>query len=132
MGNDWIRETEKKFRRRLQKSASNDMKISQLYVPEEKVSTRYPCHWIDEGCTKELNTRLTIYQRTDKSYVAVLCEKDVVAQVRGEAAQDIKRLFSDHPKLCNILTVEIVHVGKPSEPFFVQAVADAKAKAATK
>jgi len=132
MGADWIRETEKKFRRRLQKSASSVMKISALYVPEEKVSTQCPCHWIDEACTKELNTRLTIYQRTGKSYVAVLCEKDVVAQVRGEAAEDIKRLFSDHPKLCNILPVEIVRVGKPSDPFFVQAVAEEKAKAAAK
>jgi len=56
MGADWIRETEKKFRRRLQKSASNDMKISALYVPEEKISVTYPCHWLDETCTKELHT----------------------------------------------------------------------------
>jgi len=132
MGADWIRKTEKKFRRRLQKSASNDIGVFPLYVPEEKVSTQYPCHWTNEACTKELNTRLTIYQRTDRSHVAVLCEKDVVAQVRGEAAQDIKRLFVDHPKLCNLLQVETVSVGKPSEPFLVQAVADRKARAAIK
>ena len=132
MGVDWIRATEKKFYHRIQKAALNDMKIPPLYVPEEKISTTYPCHWLDEACTKELNTRLTIFQRTERSYVAVLCEKDVVAQVRGEAAQGIKRLVFDHPKLCNILPVKIVRLGKSSEPFYVQAITDEKAKAATK
>ena len=134
MGADWIRATEKRFRRRLQRSAAHDMKIATLYVPPEKVSVTYPCHWLNENCTKELNTRLTIYQRSERSYVAVLFEKDVVAQIRGEAADAVKHLFLQHPKLCNILPVVIVRVGQSSQPFYVQAIVEKqeKAKAAAK
>jgi len=128
MGADWIRATEKKFRRRIQKSALQDIRLAELYVPEEKISVTYVCHWLAESFVKPVGTTLRIFQRSQRSYVAVMLEKEVIAQVRGEAAEAIKLLFLDNPKLCNILPVVVIRVGQPSEPFYVQAIGDEQEK----
>jgi hypothetical protein len=97
-----------------------------MFMPEEKISITYPCHWLDEKVTFRLGTHLIIFQRTPNSRVAVMLEAVAVAEVRGEAAEDLQRLFSDSPKLGRLLEVKIVRLGKPSEPFYVQAVARRK------
>jgi hypothetical protein len=126
MGADWIRRTESRFRHQIQEQALDRLRSSALFMPEEKMSITYPCHWLDETVTFPLGTHLIIFQRTPNSRVAVMLEAVAVAEVRGEAAEDLQRLFSDSPKLGRMLEVKIVRLGKPSEPFYVQAVAGRK------
>lgn len=130
MGVDWIRRTEDKFRHSLQEASSTGFNPAPLFPPQEEVTVTYPCHWLREDHTLPIGTRLTIFQRTEKSRVAVLHGKDAVAEVRGEAARDLKNLFRDHPKLCNALAVKIVRVGRPTEPFYVQPIAAGRRKGA--
>jgi|SRR6267378_7688181 len=129
MGADWKRKTESRFRHQIQEQAARQMGSPGMFVPEEKVSITYPCHWLDEKVTFPLDTRLTIFQRTPNSRVAAMYEEAVVAEVRDEAAADLQRMFSDYPNLQRMLDVKIVRVGKPSEPFYVQAIAKRGKKA---
>jgi hypothetical protein len=120
MGIDWIRRAEERFHHALQESTRRRLGTTPLFIPEEQETVTYPCHWLDENKTLPVDTRLTIFQCGDKARIAVLHGSDAVAEVRGEAARDIKQLFKDQPNLHNALAVVIVRVGKPSEPFYVQ------------
>lgn len=122
MGVDWIRRTEERFRHCLQEASATGFNPTPLFPAQEKVTVTYPCHWLREDQTLPVRTQLIIFQRGEKARVAVLYGKDAVAEVRGEAARDLKTLFSDHPELCNALAVKIVRVGKPTEPFYVQPI----------
>jgi hypothetical protein len=130
MGADWVRRAEQVFRHCLQEASSKGLNPIPLFPPDEDVTVTYPCHWLSEGRTLEPGTRLTIFERTEKSRVAVLHGSEAVGEVRGEAARDLKELFRNHPELCNTLAVTIVRVGRPTEPFYVQPVAATKKKAA--
>jgi hypothetical protein len=130
MGIDWTRRTEEKFRHRLQGAKNKALVPSPLFTAEEDISLNFPCHWVREDYTLPLKTRLTIFQRSERSRIAVLYGNEAVAEVRGEAAKDLKALFRDHPELCNALAVRIVRLGKPSEPFYVQPIAATRRDAA--
>jgi hypothetical protein len=126
MGVDWIRRTEEKFRHSLQEAMTNGLAPAALFEPEEEMITTYPCHWLHEDRTLPLDTRLTVFQKSDQSRVAVLHGSEAIAEIRGEAARDLKQLFKDCPQMCDCLAVFIVKVGLPSEPFYVQPVKKAK------
>jgi hypothetical protein len=129
MGADWIRKSESRFRHQIQEQATRQIGSTGMFLPAERTSITYACHWLDEKVTLPLDARLTIFQRTPNSRMAVMYEEAVVAEVRDEAAADLQRMFSDYPKLQRMLDVRIVRVGKPSEPFYVQAVAKRARKA---
>jgi hypothetical protein len=120
MGIDWIRRAEERFHHSLQESTRRRLGVTPLFIPEEQETVTYPCHWLDEDKTLPVGTRLTIFQCGDRARVAVLRGSEAVAEVRGEAARDLKKLFRDQPELQNALAVVIVRIGKPSEPFYVQ------------
>jgi len=120
MGIDWIRRVEERFQHSLQESARKRLKAKTLLVPEEQETTTYPGHWLDECKSLPTGTRLTIFQCSDRARVAILHGSDAVAEVRGEAARDLKQLFKKYSELQNALAVEIVRTGKSSEPFQVQ------------
>lgn len=121
MGVDWTRKSEERFKHQLQESKSSGLKPSPLFVPEEEETVTYACHWLREDETFPVGTGLTIFQRGGKARIAVMYGSRAVAEVRGEAAQDLKKLFKHHPELHNALPVSIVRVSSPSEPFYVQA-----------
>ena len=126
MGADWLWKTENNFRRSIQELAVKGLQPAPLFGVDEKVSVTYACHWLNEQRTLPLKTRLTIYQYAEKAKVAVLFGNEAVAEVRGGAVNDLMRLFSDHPELCRMLPVEILLLGKPTEPFYVRAITDTK------
>jgi hypothetical protein len=49
-----------------------------------------------------------------------------IAEVRGEAARDLKELFHLHSEMQNCLAVSITNVSQPSEPFYVTRVVPKK------
>lgn len=129
MGADFIRKAESRFRHQIQQQALDQKSTSAMFLPEEQVNVIYPCHWLNEQVTFPLGTQLVIFQRTPKSRVVVMHTVDAVAIVKDEAAHDLQSLFHDSPRLGGMLQVHIVRVGKPSEPFFVQAVTKGRKKA---
>lgn len=120
MGVDWIRRTEERFRHCLQEASVTGFNPAPLFAVEENERITFPCHWLKEDRTLPVETKLTIFQQGEKSRVAVLHANIAIGEVRGEAARDLKKLFRDHPGLCNALAVEIVRCAKPTEPFYVQ------------
>lgn len=122
MGADFIRKAESRFRHQIQQQALSQKVSGRILVPEEQISVLYPCHWLSEAVTFSLGTQLVIFQRTPHSRIVVMHETNAVAIVKDEAERDLQQLFRDTPKLAGMLPVRIVRVGKPSEPFFVQAL----------
>jgi hypothetical protein len=121
MGIDWVRKAEEQYRHRLQISKVSELELKPLLEGEEIQVTTYPCHWIREEDVLPVGTDLSIFYRGDRANIAVLHQSSIVAEVRGEAALDLKRYFSEHPQLHDLLAVRIVGVGQASEPFFVEA-----------
>jgi hypothetical protein len=120
MGIDWIRRTQEKFKHSLKEGTRKRLKLGPLFIPEEQETVTYPCRWLDENKTLPVDTRLTIFQCSDRARVAVMNGSQAVAEVRGEAARDLKQLFQEHRELQNARAVTIVRVGTPSESFYVQ------------
>jgi hypothetical protein len=129
MGADFIRKAENRFRHQIQQQALDQKGASAMFSPAEQISVIYPCHWLNEDVTFPLGTQLVIFQRTPNSRVVVMHAVDAVAIVKDEAARELQRLFKGSPRLGGMLQVHIVRVGKPSEPFFVQATTKRKTKA---
>ncbi len=132
MGIDWVRRAEERFRHCLREAASDGLNPGPLLAPEEEMTITYPCHWLYEDKTSPVGTRLTIFQCSDRARVAVLLGNEAMAEVRGQAARDLKQVFGTRPELHNALAVVIVQVGEPLEPFYVQPLKSAmkRAKAA--
>jgi hypothetical protein len=120
MGADWIRRTQDKYKHSLKEGTRRRLKVGPLFVPEEQETVTYPCHWLNESKTFPPDTRLTIFQSSDRARVAVMHGSQAVAEVRGEAARDLKELFRKHPQLQNARAVTVVRTGTPSESFYVQ------------
>ena len=120
MGADWIRRTEEKFKHCLQGASARLSVPSALFSPEEELRVNYPCHWLREAQDLPIDTQLTIFQGSENSRVAVLNGGEAIAEVRGEAAGDLKRFFRGHPQACNLLSVRVVRIGQLSEPFDVR------------
>jgi hypothetical protein len=129
MGVDWIRKAEERYKHQLQESAHTSLRPSSLLAPTEEETVTYPCHWLHEDETLPADTRLTIFQRGDKAHIAVMRDSRAVAEVRGEAARDLKELFRKHGELHNMLSVAIVRVSEPSDPFYVEQVRTVKRQA---
>ena len=130
MGADWIRKAEEHFRHQLRDASHKKLRPIPDFLPGGKNVVTYPCHWLREDYSLPRDTFLMIFQRTDKSRVAVLHDNQAVAEIRGEAASDVKEIFRNHPELCNALAVRITKVAGPNEPFYVQPVIEARSKAA--
>lgn len=128
MGIDWIRRTEEKFKHHLKEASVKGFNAAPLFPAEERQTVTIPCHWLDAKRTLPVRTKLTIYHRAERARLGVLHGTIVVAEVRGEASRDLRRLFMDHPELCSVLAVEIVRVGKPTEPFYVRPVETVRKK----
>lgn len=88
----------------------------------------YPCHWLHEERTLPVGAWLTIFQRGDKARIAVMEGSLAVAEVRGEAARDLKEMFRRHPEMQNCLAVTISNAGQSSEPFYATPVVAKKGR----
>ena len=120
MGIDWIRRTEEKFRHSLQEATRKRLSAKPLLTAEEQETVTYPCHWLHESKTVPAGTRLTIFQSSERARVAIMHGSEAVAEVRGEAARDLKELFRQHPECHNALAITLTRVSKPTEPSYVQ------------
>jgi hypothetical protein len=122
MGADWVRRVEDKFRHTLREASEKGLSPLPLFLPGAQATVTFPCHWLDENCALPPKTRLTLFQRTEASRVAVLHGSKAVGEVRGEAARDVKGLFRSNKDLCRALAVEVTRATSPAEPFYVRPV----------
>jgi hypothetical protein len=108
MGEDWIRKTEKTWRRSLRRKVEEYLVgPSLLEADEEKVIT-YPCQLLEPADGICVGTSVVIYQRSPQARIAVLHENHVLGLIEGDAEQDLKTLFEDEPRLCRILKAEVI------------------------
>lgn len=128
MGVDWIRKSEERYKHQLQQEAHRQLKPTPLFDTDDEAQVTYPCHWLYEDRTLAIGTRLIIFQRSEKSRIAVMIGSEAIAEVRGEAARDIHALFRSHPDMQGCISVFISDVRTVTEPFYVQPVIRTKGK----
>ena len=126
MGVDWIRRSEDRYKHQLQEAARRHLKPTPLFDTDDEATITYPCHWLDEERMLTVGTLLTIYQRTEKSRIAVMAGSKAIAEIRGEAARDLHEYFRLHPEMQSCLAVFISDVRNAAEPFYVRPVARKK------
>jgi hypothetical protein len=126
LGVDWIRKSEDRYKHQLQEAAHQHLKPTPLFDTDDEATITYPCHWLNEERMLDIGTLLTIYQRTDRSRIAVMAGSEAAAEIRGEAAHDLRELFRLHPEMQSCLAVFISDVRNAAEPFYVRPVARKK------
>ena len=126
MGADWLRRTQDKYKHALKEGTRKGLRAKSLFLPKEQETVSYACQRLDDSKTPPVDTRLTIFQSDDKARVAVMHGNRAVAEVRGEGARDLKKLFREHPECRNTLAVKIVRIDGSSESFYVQPLISKK------
>ena len=105
MGEDWVRKTEKSYRRSIQKAIEDLIIPKPLLVAEEMKSTAYPCSVTSDHIPRP-GTRLILHEVRDGN-LEVLQENHIVGNPGGEAKQDLVDMFHRNPNLCGFVEVEV-------------------------
>lgn len=105
MGEDWIRKTQKSYKRSVQKAIEKRILPKPLLVSEERTSTSYPCS-VTADRVPARGTRLMLHE-ANNGKLAVLHGHLVVGNLDGEAQQDLRDIFHNNPDLCGILEIEV-------------------------
>jgi len=107
MGEDWIRRTEKTWRRSLRKKVEEYLARPSLLEGGEDGIIIYPCQLLDPCYSIPVGCNLVIFQPRPQAKIAVLYENRVIGSIDGDAARDLKNLFEADPRLCRTLKVQV-------------------------
>ncbi len=108
MGEDWIRKTERSYKRSVQKAIENRLLPKPLFIPKEQESASYPCSVNAGHVVPARGTKLMLHQG-DAGKLALVHQHRILGRVEGDAEQDLKTIFGNNPDLCGIVEVEVVH-----------------------
>lgn len=127
MGEDWIRKTQKSYKRSIQKAIENRLLPKPLLVSDEQASASYPCA-VSASLVPAPGTRLLLHE-ADTGKLAILHEHQVVGAVNGDAGKDLHEVFEKNPDLCGILEVEVIEADPATQHLeFAIARKNAKSK----
>jgi len=123
MGEDFIRKTEKSYRRSLEKIVEQRLIPRPLLVTPEAVSTKYPCRLLSgaDGITEV--SELTLHRCGDGT-LEVLHEHRVVGRVEGEASHDLSAALDAKPTGADLHRIRIVHKDAAFIDFTIAAEED--------
>jgi hypothetical protein len=114
MGEDWIRKTEKTWRRSLRRKVEEQLAPPSLLEVEEDRVTVYPCQLVDPSTSIPVGCTVAIFQRSSQASIAVLHENRVIGSINGDAARDLKNLFEADPRLCRTLKAQVAAMDRLS------------------
>jgi len=106
MGEDWIRKSEKSYRRSVQKAIGERLLPKPLLIPEEKSTKTYPCIVLPGNLIPCAGMKLLLH-RAETGEVVALHECRVIGSIGGDAQKDVGSFFDDNPGLCSIAEVVV-------------------------
>ncbi len=106
MGEDWIRKTEKSYRRSVQKAIGRRLSPKPLLISEEKSTKTYPCAILAGNLVPCVGMKLMLH-KAESGDVVALHEHRVVGSIEGEARKDVSSVFDANPDLSEILEVVV-------------------------
>ncbi|SRR5713226_1609819 len=106
MGEDWIRKTEKSYRRSVQKAIGKRLSPKPLLISEEKSTKTYPCAILGGNLVPCVGMKLMLH-KAESGDVVALHEHRVVGSIEGDARKDVGSVFDANPNLSEILEVVV-------------------------
>jgi hypothetical protein len=104
MGEDFIRKTERTYRRSLQRSVERQLLTPPLFQPKETTHTSYPCRLRDDAPLPDECTQYLLHRRDHQTF-ELLDQNRVIGIVDGEAAHDLNSILESCPDPADILRV---------------------------
>jgi hypothetical protein len=106
MGEDWIRKTEKSYRRSVQKAIGERLLPKPLLISEEKSTKTYPCAILPGNLIPCVGMKLMLH-KAESGEVVALHEHRVVGSIGGDPQKDVSSVFDENPELCAIVEVVV-------------------------
>jgi hypothetical protein len=104
MGEDFIKKTEKSYRRSLQRTVERRFFPLPLFTQPELSTTAYPCHLAEPTTPVSPEAQLLLHRREDRS-IAILDEHRIIGTVEGEPCQDLNTFLDEQPGNANMLKI---------------------------
>ncbi len=104
MGEDFIRKTDKSYRRSLQRAVQRRFFPLPLFVQPELTTTAYPCRLLEPTTTISPEAQLLLLRHDDHT-IDILDEHRVIGKVEGEPCHDLNTLLDEQPGSANMLKI---------------------------
>lgn len=105
MGEDFIRKTERTYRRSVQRTIQERLFAPALFQPAEIGTTLYPCR-LNGSDTLDVQTEYLLHRR-DRDTLEVLAAHRAIGNVQGEALHDLNQIFDGCPNAGGILRIVV-------------------------
>jgi hypothetical protein len=106
MGEDWIRKTEKSYRRSVQKAIGERFSPKPLLISGEKSTRTYPCAILPGNVIPGVGMKLMLH-KAETGEVVALHEHRVIGSISGDPQKDVSSVFQHNPALCSIVEVVV-------------------------
>jgi len=106
MGEDWIRKTEKSYRRSVQKAIGERLYPKPLLISGEKSTRTYPCEILPGNVVPSVGMKLMLHE-AETGEVVALHEHRVIGSISGDPQKDISSVFQKNPDFCAIVEVVV-------------------------
>ena len=107
MGEDFLRKTERSYRRSLQRRVAQRLITPPLLQPPERSTSTYPCRLLHPAHPIRHAGRLLLHRRDDR-VIEIIDEHIIIGIVDGEPAQDLNEYLDTKPACADILSIEPV------------------------
>jgi hypothetical protein len=104
MGEDFIRKTEKSYRRSLQRTVERRFFPLPLFAQPETSTTAYPCRLLEPTNPISPEAQLLLLRRDDRT-IDILAEHRVIGKVEGEPCQDLNTFLDEQPGSANMVRI---------------------------
>lgn len=104
MGEDFLRKTERSYRRSLQRSVVQRLITPPLLQPTERNATTYPCRLAHTDHPINTEGTFLLHRRQDRT-IEILDEHRIIGTVDGEPAQDLNDYLDNKPACAGILPI---------------------------
>jgi len=108
MGEDFIKKTERSYRRSLQRTVAERLFTPPLLRTGERTSTTYPCRLLQQG--HRLTTDRLVLHRNEDRTIDVLDEQRVIGNIDGEPCQDLNEYLDNQPGAANIIQIKPLRI----------------------
>jgi hypothetical protein len=107
MGEDFLKKTERSYRRSLKRSVAQRLITPPLLQPPERNATTYPCRLLHPEHPIRDDGKLLLHRRDDRT-IEIIDEHLIIGIIDGEPAQDLNEYLDTRPGRADILPIEPV------------------------
>jgi hypothetical protein len=107
MGEDFLKRTERSYRRSLKRSVAQRLITPPLLEPPERHATTYPCRLLHPEQALRDDGNLLLHRRDDRT-IEIIDEHLIIGTLDGEPAQDLNEYLDNKPGRAGILPIEAV------------------------